>query len=434
MTNLVQLEVADYSLGLRGKLIRSEKVAPGKNLAFCTILYGFDAADDAADTPLSSAANGYPDAVVEVDESSRVTLPWRRETSAVLGTLVSADGAPLAEDPRNLVATLAGRLAVFGLTPVLGFEYEVHLFQQPTGPVRSLEEVVPFSRLHNAYSLSRAAAAEELAAEFVTRMDAIGITIEAFHSELGHGFFEFALAPLPALQAADAAARAKQYFKDLAAERGLLASFMAKPRVDASGAGGHVHLSVTRDGVNVFCDEPGLLSDAGRASLAGLLATMPDLTLLMCPNPNSYRRLSAEHFVAERARWGWDDRNAACRVIASGPTPTARVENRRPGADASPYLVAAALLAGGLHGLRDTPELSAPLGTEAAASGDGPTLPKSLGDAIAALDSSALARDLLGKAFVEAYLASRRAELARYEAWLAAHVSSWEIERYLEAM
>lgn len=435
MTNLIQLEVADYSIGLRGKLMRAEKLGDGKRPAFCTIVYGLDAADDVADTPLSSAANGYPDALVEVDESTRVVLPWRRDTSAVLGSLVAGDGAPLAEDPRNIVAVLTSRLAEFDVTPVLGFEYEVHVFQRPTGPVRSLDDLVPFSRLHNAYSLARGAAADDLAAEFVHRMDAIGITVEAFHSELGHGFFEFALGPLPAPQAADAAARAKQYFKDLAAERGLLASFMAKPRVDASGAGGHVHLSVARDGVNVFCEEPGLLSDTGRAYLAGLLASMPDLTLLMCPNPNSYRRLSAEHFVAERAGWGWDNRNAACRVIAAGPTAQGRVEHRRPGADASPYLVAAALLAGGLHGLRDTPELPTALAPDGGnAGGGGRVLPNTLRDAITALDSSAVARELVGKDFVEAYLASRRAELGQYEAWLAAHVSSWEIDRYLEAL
>jgi glutamine synthetase len=432
MTDLVQLEIADYALGLRGKLMRAEKVRAGKRPAFCTIIYGLDAADDVADTALSSALNGYPDAFVDIDESTRVTLPWRRETSAVLGNLVAKDGTPLAEDPRNLVAALAARYAEWALTPVFGFEYEVHLYEQPRDRRYAFSELTPFSRLHNAYSLARSATADDFAAEFVARMDAIGIVVEAVHSELGHGFFEFALAPLAAPQAADAAARAKQYFKDLAAERGLLASFMAKPRADASGAGGHVHQSLTRDGTNVFCDEPGALSEHGRAYLSGLLDLMPDLTLLMCPNPNSYRRLSAEHFVAEQPSWGWDNRSAACRVIAAGLVSDARVEHRRPGADASPYLAAAALLAGGLHGLANTPQLPPPLG-EASAT-DRAALPNTLPDAIAALDGSTLARELLGKDFVETYLASRRRELTQNENWLARHVSVWELDRYLEAL
>lgn len=431
MTDLVQLEVADYALGLRGKVMRAEKLQPGKRASFCTILYGLDADDGVADTPSSSAANGYPDAFVSADESTRITLPWRRATTAVLGNLIGKDGAPLAEDPRNIVATLAARFAERDLTPVFGFEYEMHLYEQPRQDLYSLAELTPFTRRHNAYSLARSAAADDLATEFISRMDDIGIGVEAMHSELGHGFFEFALAPLPAPQAADAAARAKQYFKDLAAERGLLASFMAKPRGGVPGAGGHVHQSLVRHGSNVLCARPGVLSDLGRAYLAGQLALMADLTALMCPNPNSYRRLSAEHFVSEQPTWGWDNRAAACRVIAN-TVPDARIEHRRAGADASPYLVAAAYLAAGIHGLTESPALPAALG-EASGTGQ-PALPNTMSTAIAALDGSAVARQLLGKEFVDAYLASRRRELEHYERWTAAHVTTWEIDRYLEAL
>ncbi len=442
MTALVQLEVADYALGLRGKVLRAQKLAAGKRAAFCTIVYGLDAADDVADTPLSSAANGYPDAFVRPDEATRVDLPWRRDTQAVLASLVSEEGTPVAEDPRNLVSTLSDRFAEQGLAPVFGFEYEVHIYAAPAAPVSELSNLTPFSRLQNAYSLARSAAADELAAEFIARMDAVGITVEAFHSELGNGFFEFALAPQPAATAADSAARARQYLKDLCAERGLLASFMAKPRADASGAGGHVHQSLVRDGVNIMCDRPGALSAAGRAYLAGLLELMPGLTLLMCPNPNSYRRLSSEYFVAERACWGWDDRNAACRVIAA-TTADARVEHRRPGSDASPYLSAAAMLAGGLHGLTAGPDLIAPLSPAGRADSAGPgspagpagrALPATMAEAITALEESDAARGLLGKEFVESYLASRRFELQQFRKWLESQVTSWEIRRYLEAL
>jgi glutamine synthetase len=300
---MVQLEVADYALGLRGKVLRPEKVADGKRPAFCTIVYGLDAVDDVADTPLSSAAT----------------------------------------------------------------------------------------------------------------------------------------------RAADSAARARQYLKDLCAERGLLASFMAKPRVDASGAGGHIHQSLARDGANVTCEGPGVLSAIGRAYLAGLLDLMPALTLLMCPNPNSYRRLSSEYFVAERACWGFDDRNGACRVIAA-TTADGRIEHRRPGADVSPYLSAAAMLAAGWHGLTTEPDLIAPLalgaGGAAAAAAAGPlgaaaagrALPATMAEAITAFEESAAARALLGEPFVESYLASRRFELRQFTAWLQAQVTSWEIGRYLEAL
>jgi glutamine synthetase len=439
---MVQLEVADCTLGLRGKVLRPEKLAPGKRPGFSTIVYGLDAADDVADTALSSAANGYPDAYAQTDEATRVDLPWRRDTQAVLASLVDADGVPVAQDPRNLVRALADRFTRQGLTPVFGFEYEVHIFAAPAAsaaPVRDLAGLTSFTRLPNAYSLARAAAADDLAAEFTSRMDAIGVTVEAFHSELGHGFFEFALGPQPAAQAADSAARARQYLKDLCAERGLLASFMAKPRSGASGAGGHIHQSLTRDGANVTCAGPGVLSETGRAYLAGLLDLMPALTLLMCPNPNSYRRLSSEYYVAERACWGLDNRNGACRVIAA-TTADGRIEHRRPGADVSPYLSAAAMLAAGWHGLTTEPDLipsldpAATPAAQAATQAAGRALPATMAAAITALDESAAARALLGEPFTESYLALCRFELQQFTAWLESQVTSWEIGRYLEAL
>ena len=119
-------------------------------------------------------------------------------------------------------------------------------------------------------------------------------------------------------------------------------------------------------------------------------------------------------------------------MIVNGPVAQARIEYRRPGADASPYLVAAALLAAGLHGLTETPPLPAPLG--AAAAEGTPKLPNTMADALTRFEQSAHARQLLGKEFVESYLASRREEFNRYKQWQRQQVTTWELERYLEAL
>ena len=102
----VRLEVPDYDLGLRGKLERADKAAPGKRVAFCTIVYGLSVVDEVTDTPLGSAANGYPDAFAVPDESTRVALPWREGTEAVIADMVHADGRPVAESPRTVVRRL----------------------------------------------------------------------------------------------------------------------------------------------------------------------------------------------------------------------------------------------------------------------------------------------------------------------------------------
>jgi glutamine synthetase len=420
---MTQLEVPDYDLGLRGKLVRAEKTISPTSLAFCTILYGLSVTDEVTDTPFSNAANGYPDAVLVPDESTRVDLPWRPGTDAVIADMVGADGKPIEMSARNAVCSLVSRYGEVGLEPVLGFEYELWLFHD-TGGEPGAGPRRPLGSTENAYSLTRATETQELATEFINRMDAVGIEVEMFHSELGPGFFEFTLAPAPARQAADNAVRARQYLRDLCAERGLHASFMAKPFADKSGAGGHVHSSLVRNGANVFADEHRQLSDEAKHYLAGLLAGMPDTTAMLNPYVNSYKRIDPEMFTPATATWGHDDRGAACRLILND-VKSARVEHRRPGADASPYLVAAAVLAAGLHGLHES--LTLPTSTEEPAQ-----VPADLSSAVDAFENSTWLADLLGKAFCTSFAATRRAEARRYDQWLKTTITTWEITRHLE--
>ena len=196
---MTQLEVADYDLGIRGKLVRREKTHGPSSLAFCTIIYGLSLTDEVTETPFSNAANGYPDALLRVDESTRVDLPWRQGTDAVIADLTGADGRPLEMSPRSVLHSLINRYADLDLQPVLGFEYEVWLFETTaTGEV--VDTPRPHGRTENAYSLTRAAEIGSLATEFVNRMDSVGIEVEMFHAELGPGFFEFTLAPAAAVQ------------------------------------------------------------------------------------------------------------------------------------------------------------------------------------------------------------------------------------------
>ena len=431
---MIQLEVPDYELGLRGKVVRAEKIdGPGK-VAFCTIIYGLDPADGVFDTPLASAANGYPDAFAVPDESTRVALPWRRSTEAVIADLHDDDGVLLEESPRGAVQRVVAQYEALGLTPVLGFEYECYVLHADDATLRSgnYGALRPLGRVDNAYSVSRITEASDLFAEFTDRMDAVGIPVEACHSELGPGFFEYALGPMTAVRSCDSAVRSRQYFRDLCAERGLLATFIAKLHIEASGSGGHVHQSLSRDGVNVMSDGAGGLSAEGRAYLAGVVATMGDFSALFNPFLNSYKRLGAGFFVAERASWGWDNRNAACRVVHNAGAKATRIEHRRPGADANPYAVAAGILAGGLSGLQDALTLPEALTPESDVTVEGVALPRNLRDAIDAFTSSSVARRTLGDRFVDCYASAREAEIAAFEQWWSTTISDWELRRYLE--
>lgn len=420
---MTRVEIPDYALGLRGKMLKSEKTQPNSLANISTVMYGLSLTDNVTDNAFSNATNGYPDAILRADEETRVTLPWREATDAVIADLVTKDGKPHEASPRGALQRVLDRYQKHGLTPVLGYEFEFWIFHdEDRGTLGG--EAEGLGRVKNAYSLSRIAGAADLIEEFVARMQHIGVEIEAFHSELGPGLFEFTLAPQPALRAADNATRAKQYMRELCAERGLAASFMAKPFGGESGAGGHIHSSLMAGGQNIFAEAPGKLSETARQYLAGLLVTMADFTALFAPYINSYKRFDPEMYVANRPSLGNDDRNAACRTLTSTVS-AARVEHRIPGADTSPYFAALGLLAGGIHGIENRLDLDETTKT-------GALLPSELAEATAIFANSPIAKELLGEPFVDAVHQLQRTEIQEYQHWIRTNITSWEHARHLQ--
>jgi glutamine synthetase len=242
---------------------------------------------------------------------------------------------------------------------------------------------------------------------------------------------EFALAHAPALEAADQAARAKAYLKELCGERELVATFMPRWRTGAPTSGCHFHQSLWQEGANMFHAPDGGLAPLGRHYLAGQLATMTDFSVLFNPSVNAYRRLQPGNFTPATASWGRDNRTAAIRAI-TGSAKGARLEHRRAGADVSPHLAIAAMLAGGLHGIAGRLEPPGPATADAYADERFPRLPATLADAVAALRDSAVAPGLLGPEFVGHYLLSREVELRLWREWESEQVTEWEHRRYFE--
>jgi glutamine synthetase len=426
---MVQLEVPDLDGGLRAKLVSPAKALSEAGAAMCTIMFGLTQADDVYESPASSAANGYPDLVMRPDMATLRVLPWCEATVAVLCDLYGGDGAPFRLAPRAVLRAVVERCADLGFEARFAAEWEFCVVRQedeadPAGPV-------PLGRTMNAYSSLRLRELRPLAQAFFERMEGVGIAVEAVHTELGHGMVEFALAHAPAMEAADHAARAKAYLKELCGERGLVATFMPKWRTGAPTSGCHFHQSLWRDGCNEFAGPGGALSPLARHYLAGQLATMTDFGALFNPSVNAFRRLQPGTWTPATASWGVDNRTAAIRAITGSPK-AVRLEHRRPGADVNPYLAIAAMLAGGLHGMAGKLEPPDPATADAYADARFPRLPATLADAIAALRDSPVAPDLLGREFVRHYLLSREVELRLWREWETAQVTEWEQRRYFE--
>ena len=429
----VQVETPDLDGGLRGKMLALDK-GLSSGIGWSNIIYGLTTADDVYESPFSSYENGFADVYGDPDVATVRRLPWHPDTVAVIIDVHDPDGAMTPECPRTMLRCATDKAAQMGFEPRFAVEYEVFVYHaddnaSPPSPAT----LKPVSRVRNAYSLVRLPALRALFETFMQRMEEVGAPVVSMHTELGHGAIEFAIDHAPALAAADGAMRAKTYLKELCAERGMVATFMAKLDADLPGSGGHVHQSLWRDGENVFWGDPGP-SETATQYAAGQLAHLPALTALCMPNINSFRRRDWQHWVPENASWGDDNRSAALRLITRPIPHGARFENRLPGADSNAYLVIGGMLAAGLDGI-ERGLAPPPLCTGNAALDESYTkLPATLADAVDVFQGSAFLRRAFGDRFVDHYTLSRRAELDLWRRWQRSHISAWEYERYFETI
>jgi glutamine synthetase len=183
----------------------------------------------------------------------------------------------------------------------------------------------------------------------------------------------------------------------------------------------------TADGTPVMAGEgPYGLSPEGASIIAGLLAGLRELTLLLAPTINSYKRYASGSFAPTTVAWGPDNRTCALRLVGHGPS--LRVECRVPGGDVNPYLALAGLVAAGLSGVANRLELAPPVTGNAYASSGLPQVPASLEEALALWVASPLAAEAFGRDVVDHYATMARVELEAYRA----AVTDWELRRYFE--
>lgn len=381
--------------------------------------------------------NGYPDVVAVPDVGTVRVVPWHDRTALILCDWHHPHGGealPIA--PRTVLQRVIERARAMGFVPSCALELEFFLLRESSGSLleRRPSQLVPMQDRASTYGVAKGSEQEPIGRLIRESSLAFGLPIEACNPETGPGQFEINLRYAPALQAADDAFLFKTGVKEIAVQQGLIATFMAKPRSDWPGNSCHVHTSLARpDGSGALFDHdaPHGISATMRHFLAGGLATMPELSAVMAPTPNSYRRLNAYSWAGTTATWGIDNRSTGLRAVCDGEHGT-RVEHRQPGGDVNPYLATAAALAGGLYGIEQGIEPPEAIAGDVYALPRGAVteLPRSLDDATRRLDESEMARRWLGDDFVSHFVAMKRAELdAQSRA-----VTDWEIARYLEAL
>lgn len=368
---------------------------------------------------------GDPDGVFIPILGSLSLSPSNPKLGQILTQLRPLQVADELVDPRDILAAMLNRFSTLGLKPVLATEVEFYLMSDQTlaegppmpiasGKAQRVNEIDALVDQQGFIDSVRQACMEQ------------NIAIDTIISEYGRGQFEINMLHTDdVLLAADHAVLFRHLVRHCAKKHGMRASFMAKPMADQPGSGLHVHLSVlNQDGVNIFASDDDKANPKLLNAVAGVLSGMADFQAIFAPHANSYRRFQAHSHAPTNLSWGYDHRGVAVR-IPEARGKNARLEHRVCGADANPYLLLTAILAGVLQGLEA--ELQ-PVSVAATGALEGDEKLTNVWPlALDCFENSALAKSAFGVKYHHIYLTCRAAEMAE----LAAMIPDIEYQAYL---
>ncbi|WP_033344691.1 glutamine synthetase family protein [Catenuloplanes japonicus] len=432
----VVLAVTDMQGRLQGKRFHAayfldDVVAHGAE--GCNYLLAVDVDMNTVDGyAMSSWQRGYGDFAMVPDFDTLRRVPWQPGTAMLLADLAWPDGSGyVPPSPRQILQRQLDRLGEYGYTAWAGTELEFVLYRDTYEDAqrKGYRDLTPANLYNVDYSLLGTARVEPLLRRIRNEMYGAGLVPESAKGECNLGQHEIGFRYAEALTAADHHVIYKNGAKEIAAQEGMSITFMAKPNA-REGNSCHIHFSL-RDHTGTPAmpgDGPGGLSRVGGYVVAGLLASMREMSLFYAPHINSYKRYQPGSFAPTAVRWGVDNRTCALRIAGHGAG--TRVENRVPGADVNPYLAIAALVAGALHGIEHELSLEEAFAGNAYEDAAAPRVPPTLRDARRLWESSGLARDAFGDDVVDHYANNARVELAAFDA----AVTDWELQRGFERL
>lgn len=334
-------------------------------------------------------------------------------------------GTPHVQCSRSLLRRLVASYAEAGYDVRAAFEVE-WVVGRPDGTPDDADAFVP-ALSGPAYGMTRLAEVSDYARDLLLALEEQGVVVDQFHPEYAGGQLEISVAALDPVAAADTSLLVRNTITAVSAQHGLRVSFSPKVTADGVGNGGHVHLSLNRDGENLMSGGEGTfgLTDLGEAFAAGLLQHLPGLLAVGAPSVASYLRLVPSHWAGAFAAWGLENREAALRFV-TGPDgnrqASANVEVKSFDLAANPYLVLAGCLAAGLAGVRAGSRLPDPVGVDPASLTDEGrreagirALPASLEEAVRAFESDEVLAEAFGEELAATVVDVRRGEIALFE-------------------
>jgi glutamine synthetase len=341
------------------------------------------------------------DLIIRPDPRTRIEVPFDDGTAErfYLGDIVNTDGSAWEFCPRTFLARALEALAKFGLRVKASFEQEFML----TG----VED-----RPGSTYSLDSYRRQGSFGEALIAALKTAGFKPDSFLPEYGPRQFEATVGPEEGLRAADAAVVLRELARAIAWRTGQRATFAPILAQDGIGNGSHIHLSLWENEAPVMHDAAARHGISQRAApfVAGVLAHLPAICAFSAPSVASYFRLTPNRWAPVHADLAVQDRGAALRVapvFATSPEQPARqfnVEFRVADGSNCPYLALGAIVWAGVDGLARKLALPAP-------DAKAPLLPRSLEEALGALEADGLTASWWSAQANAAYLAFKRAEI-----------------------
>jgi glutamine synthetase len=425
----VLLAITDMQGRLQGKRLTAqhflEEVA-GHGAEGCNYLLAVDVdMTPVQGYELASWDRGYGDFSMRPDLDTLRLVPWQEGTAMCLADLQWADGSEVAVSPRQILRAQLARLGERGWATNASTELEFLVFRDSYEDAwcKGYRDLDPANLYNVDYSLLGTARVETLIRRIRNSMTSAGLTVENSKGECNLGQHEINFRYADALQTADHHAIYKNAAKEIADQEEMAISFMAKFN-EREGSSCHIHFSLKDDAGALFDRE----HEVFESFLAGQLACLRELTLMLAPNVNSYKRFAEGSFAPTTVAWAPDNRTCALRVVGHGPS--LRFENRAGGSDLNPYLALSAIIAAGLHGIDSELKLEPPYEGNAYEATDKPRLPKTLRDARDLFATSEVGRSAFGDEVVDHYVHAADVELNAFDAT----VTDWERVRGFERL
>ena len=386
-----------------------------------------------------SSINGFSnveksDLFLSPDFESCFQLPWDNDLTSFFCSIHDSEGKTFECDTRSLLRKKLEEFEKEGYTFNLASELEFFLLKEKNGRYELAEkaeycDVSPFDT------------AEKFKLDFAKNLEKSGFKIEKIHHEVSNSQHEIGFEYDNALKTADRIVLYKLICKHKANEHGLIASFMPKPFFEKNGSGAHVHISIIKDGKNIFADENSNPSREMKSFIAGILNHSKALSLVLNPTINSYKRLIPGYEAPCYISWGMENRSCLVRIPAVQNADSLRIEYRQPDPSFNPYLAFTGIITAGMDGIKKQLDPGKEMKMNVYKLNNIETLPRTLAEAIEEFEKDDVIKGGFGSFLSSRLVNTKKREWEEYldfvknkkgnEIEFRKKITEWEIERYL---